>query len=218
MSSKKSRARLFQTGKDKPRLTEEQKQAGLRVKHLSWIYFDKYPHGLPHNKIGVNYSKYMCRTMAYLPDDRRSQWLDRHAPWLDRNTREYILRLGPYWYDARALGGYLDFDDVDRERLQASSVEARDVSYEERQEINREKDRKRQKARRRSRGAKPREQSYSQTKPWLADDISRSTWERRRRKASDANSSAPSLIYKYKRRICVKPGTHCLNRPSRTSG
>jgi hypothetical protein len=201
---KKSRAQLFQVGKDKPRLTDMQKRAGLRAKHLSWIYFDKYPRGLPHNKIGVNFAKYMVRTMAFLPDDRRAQWLDRHAPWLDPATRDYFLRLGPYWYNDRSLGHNIELDDADRERLQVWTIEARDVSYEERQEINRAKDRKRKEKRRRKDGARPRDQSISGTKPWLAAGYRcRRTWERHGKPV--ANSSAPSLISNTKDELATNP-------------
>jgi hypothetical protein len=73
---------LFQRDPDKPRLTTFQKRAARRVKELSRIYQAQYPNGLPHNGLGVNYAKYICRTMAFLPDDRRAQWLDRHAAWI----------------------------------------------------------------------------------------------------------------------------------------
>ena len=88
--------RTLQRGKDKPRLTTDQKRAARRVSELSKIYWHQYPHGLPHNGLGVKYAKYICRTMAFLPDDGRKKWLDQHAPWMDATTRDYVLSLGPY--------------------------------------------------------------------------------------------------------------------------
>jgi hypothetical protein len=175
-------------------LTTDQKRAARRVRELRRIYYLQYPNGLPHNGLGVNYAKYMCRTMAFLPDDRRTEWLAENAPWIDPSTRDYILSLGPHWYSPASLGQNLELDDEDRERLQAWSIKAVDVSDEERVVINREKDRKAAERRRRKNGATPREQSLSRTKPWKAEGISRSTWERRR-KFRDANSSSPFLIY-----------------------
>jgi hypothetical protein len=181
----------FQTGKDKPYLTEGQKHAARRVGDLTRIYRDQYPNGLPHNDVGVKYAKYICRTMAFLPKDRRARWLDRYAPWMDAEIRGGILDMGPYWYSARSLGNRLEVDDEDRERLQAWTIEAFDISKERRAVINREKNKASHERRRRKDGAKPREKSLSRTEPWKAEDISRSTWERRR-KAVDANSSRPS--------------------------
>ena len=169
-----------------------------RVLELSRIYYQQYPNGLPHNGLGVKYAKYYCRTAAFLPDDRREQWLKRHAGWMDASTRDYILRLGPYWYSPQSLGDRLELYDEGRKRCRAWSIEAIDVNEEQRRMINKEKDRKRKENRRRKDGAMPREQSLSRTKPWEAEGISRSTWERRRRKARDANSSGPSLIYSTK--------------------
>jgi hypothetical protein len=182
----------FQPGKDKPYLTEGQKHAARRVGDLSRIYRDQYPNGLPHNDVGVKYSKYICRTMAFLPKDRRARWLDRYAPWMDAEIRGGILDLGPYWYSARSLGNRLEVDDEDRERLQAWTIEAYDITKDQREVINREKNKAAQERCRCKAGAKPRKQSLSQTKPWEAEKVCRRTWERRR-KAGVANSSRPSL-------------------------
>src|SRR5262249_10937197 len=157
------------------------------------IYYHQYPNGLPHNGRGVKYAKYMCRTMAFLPDDRREQWLDRHAPWLDGATRDYIMRLGPYWYSATSLGNRLELYDDNPQRCGAWSMEAIDVSEEQRRMINKEKNRQAQERRRRKNGAKPQTQSERRTKPWEAMGISESTY-RRRKKKRDSISSRPSLI------------------------
>ena len=187
--------KTLQPGKDKPRLTRDQTRAARRVSELSKIYWHQYPHGLPHNGLGVKYAKYMLRTIAFLPNDRRKQWLDQHADWMDAPTRDYLLSLGPYWYAPASLGNKLELDDEDREKLQAWSIEAMDVRKERRHMINLEKNRKAQERRRRKNKAKPRAESLSQTKPWADEGISRRTWERRRRKAGDANPSRPSLTY-----------------------
>ena len=179
MGKKCAAVKVFQTGKDKPHLTAEQKRAARRVKELSRIYYQQYPNGLPQDGVGVNYAKYMCRTMAWLPEDRREQWLDKHAPWMDQDTRDYLLKLGPHWYSLYQLGNHLELYDEDRERLQAWSIEAVDVTAEQRRMINREKNTKSQERRRRKAGAKPHAKSLSRTKPWLALNISRADWYRK---------------------------------------
>lgn len=193
MSDKRKTLRLFQRGPDKPRLSKDQWKAARRVAELTRIYRSKYPNGLPHNSLGVKCARYMCRTLSFLPNNNREQWLDRYAHWLDGEQRQRILRLGPYWYAARSLGEHLELYDVDREELQTWSIEACDVTEEQRAAINQEKHRKREETRRWKAGAKPRADSLSRTQPWLALNISRRTWERRR-KAVDANSCQPSFI------------------------
>jgi hypothetical protein len=191
--------RRFQRSPDKQRLTTEQGRAQRRVGELAKIYKDQCPHGLPHNALGVKYARYMCRTLAFLPRDDRAKWLNRNADWIDRDTRDNILSLGPYWYAPRSLGDHLELYDEDRERLGIRTIEACDVTIEQRTEINEVKKHRRQEKWRRKSGAKPREQylseSLSRTKPWKAEKISRRTWERRRKAAAVASPRRSSISY-----------------------
>jgi len=183
--------KLTQRGRDRPYLTRDQIKAANRVTELSRIYRDQYPKGLPHNGLGVKYCKYMVRTMAFLPDDRRERWLERNGAWMDATTRGYLLRLGPHWYSPRSLGESLELYDEDRERLEAWTIKAFDVSDEEREVINQEKNRQAQERRRRKSGAKPQAHSERRTKPWEPMGISESTYRRRKRKNRDSISSRP---------------------------
>jgi hypothetical protein len=133
-----------------------------------------------------------ARTRAFLPNDQREQWLDRHAPWIDSSTREYILKLGAYWYSPRSLGEHLELSDDVREKCRAWSIEASGITKEQRKMINSEKNRKSQERRRRKNGAKPQAESERRTKPWEALNISESTYRRQKRR--DSISSRPSLI------------------------
>jgi hypothetical protein len=78
----------------------------------------------------------MCRTLAFLPRDDRAKWVNRNADWIDRDTRDNILSLGPYWDAPRSLGDHLEVYDKDRERLGIRTIEACDVTIEQRTEIN----------------------------------------------------------------------------------
>jgi hypothetical protein len=175
---------LRQRDKDKPHLTADQQRAARRSAELSRVYFRQYPHGLPANRLGVKYARYMCRTMAFLPDDRRELWLNKHALWMNADTRARILRLGPYWYSPRSLGQHLELDDDTRDAASAWSIAACNVTEEERAQFRRDKRTAAEALRRRQNGAKPRAeyeaQSLSRTKPWEAEGISRRTWYRRR--------------------------------------
>jgi hypothetical protein len=169
---------LFQRGRDKVFRTDEQKRATARGAQLFRIYRDQYPNGLPHNELGVKYAKYMVRTMAFDPIDCRAQWLDRYTPWMDADMRAKLLSMGPHWYSKWSLGQHLELYDEDRERLQAWTIEACDVTKEQREEINREKERKRSEQRRRKNGAATRDQyeanSISRLAPWKLLGIGRS--------------------------------------------
>src|SRR5262249_3652710 len=59
-----------------------------------------------------------------------------------------------------------------------------------RQELRERDDRLYQERKRHERGAKPRAEAFSNTKPWEALGISRRTWERQGQPGLDANSSA----------------------------
>jgi len=80
------------------------------------------------------------------------------------------------------LGEYLKLDDDNRTLWGITTIGARDVTKRQRTKHRKVKQRERMARLRLERGARPHSQSLSQTKPWEADGISRSTWERRRRK------------------------------------
>jgi hypothetical protein len=171
---------LKQRGKDKRFFTSDQKRAMGRVAQLTRIYREQYPDGLPHNALGVKYARYMCRTLAFFDSiEGRERWLDRYAPWINAELRAKLAGLSAYWYSARSLGQHLELYDEDRERLEAWTIEAVDITKEQREAINLEKRKKSWERYRRKQGINPREQSASRTKPWEAAGFNcRRTWER----------------------------------------
>jgi hypothetical protein len=190
------KVKLTQRGSDKCYRTPMQWQARRRTAELTRIYRDQFPNGLPHNALGVKYARYMCRTMAFDPVDCRGQWLDRYAPWMDADTRAKILGLGPHWYAARSLGQHIELHDEDRERLEAWTIEAVDVTEEQREAINLDKRRKRQERYRRKKGVKPRDQSASRLKPWEKEGFNcRRTWERHRKRAEAVSQKTTAYSY-----------------------
>jgi len=72
-------------------------------------------------------------------------------------------------------------DDPDRSKRAAYAAARR--------RARRERDRLRKAAARKAAGATPRAESLSQTKPWAAMGISRSTWERRRKRETETDAS-----------------------------
>ena len=198
----------------KTKLQPLQKKAAKRLSELSRLFWHyHFPDGsrlLPDNDFGVRCARYYCRTTALLPNDRREDWLDRHAPWLvGRAERSRILRLGSYWYSGISLGQHLDVDDEVRTRLKLWSVLPNDLTHEEFKQRQKERHAMREQARRRARGAKPHAESKSRTMPWLAAGFRcRRTWERHGMPAAMgvANSCETLLILdKAKARICDTP-------------
>jgi hypothetical protein len=196
---KSSRVQYHQRSKDKPRLNKWQLMAKRRMAELMSIFKDDFPGGLPHNERGKRFARYVIRTMAmFATFEERQLWLHRYAGWLNADEQSDILNLPPHWYSGAYLGDRLELYDAHRAQRNIRTIDAFDVTREERVTINRAKDQKRKEAARRSRGAKPREQyetqSLSRTQPWKSEGISRSTWERRRRKSVDASPSGTSLV------------------------
>jgi hypothetical protein len=182
MPIRNASVRLVQRGPDKPYRTSLQWQARRRAADLTRIYRDQFPNGLPHNSLGVKCARYLCRTMAFDPIDCRAQWLDRYASWIDADTRSKILSLGPHWYSASSLGQHLELYDEDRERLQAWTIEACNVTKDERKVINKGKNRKAQERHRRKNGSVSREEYLaklkSQPKMWELLGMSRPAYYR----------------------------------------
>jgi hypothetical protein len=195
-----SNLKLFQRAPDRAFFTDEQKRAMGRAAQLMRIYREQFPNGLPHNGLGLKYSRYICRTMAfYSTVEQRMQWLDRYAPWMNSEHRAKIANLSAHWYSKRSLGQHLELYDDDRERLQAWTIEAVDVSDEQRIDINKEKERRRGELRRRKDGAHAREQfladnDTSRKKPWLALSMSRAKYYRLGLHKRETGPSEPSLI------------------------
>lgn len=92
------------------------------------------------------------------------------------------------------LGRFLGLTYQVRKRLAITTIGAKDVPKRARIELRKRSDRLYQERERRVRGARPRSQSLSQTKPWEAMNISRRTWERHRNKADDAKTSAAIFL------------------------
>jgi len=181
--------------------TPIQWRARRRVAELMRVFRDRWPKGLPHNREGARFCRYVIQTLAWFTTiDQRDRWLTRYAGWLQgEKVRGQILDAPPHWYGKRSLGEHLELYDADRERLKITTIEAVDVDDDEREVINREKDSKRKERRRRENGVQPRDQylaeSLSRTKPWEAAGYRcRRTWERYG-KPGVASVSAPSLIY-----------------------
>jgi hypothetical protein len=121
------------------------------------------------------------------------------------------------------LGKRLRLSYTERSSVKATTIGSYDVDRATRKRLTKARKRGkgqiRAEAKRRATGAVPRAiyeaNSLSKTEPWKAEGISRSTWERRRKKAADASASpyqthfdaspSPHLSSIERRRTCVTP-------------
>jgi hypothetical protein len=126
-------------------------------------------------------------------------WCDRWTPHFPPVEIERIARrviADPRRFKADTLGKLLALTDEERTNLKITTIGAKDLSKARRATRRatkkRERDRKTAEARRRARGAIPREQylasALTATRPWEADNVKRRTWERRRAKAAASAS------------------------------
>jgi hypothetical protein len=168
--------------KYKIKLTHDQIRASQRVAQLNGIYWEHFQNKvLPDNDLGRKWALYVCRTLAFLPVDRRHQWLDKHAPWISEADRARLLSYGPKMYSATWLGQRLELDDELRTKLKAWSILPTDLTWGELQDRRKEKKRMAEEKRRRANGADRRDQylanSLSRTQPWKAFGVKRRRWE-----------------------------------------
>jgi hypothetical protein len=91
---------------------------------------------------------------------------------------------------ADRLGKWLGLTYCHREKLKITTIGTKDIGKRARKGLRKRANRLYQEKRRRERGARPQAESLSKTKPWLAQGISRRTWERHGNKARDAISEA----------------------------
>jgi hypothetical protein len=134
--------------------------------------------------------------------NRFGLWCETWAPHLTSEAADIVSQAlaEPAKIDRDdELGASLRLTYAERLRLKITTIGSYDVDRKSRKELakarRRERNRRRAAKKRRASGARPRGESWSRTKPWEAEGISRRTWERRRKKAEtaqaahDANSS-----------------------------
>ena len=105
----------------------------------------------------------------------------------------------PKQMKADELARWLGVTYVERQKLGFTRIGAKDVGKRSRAILRKLRDRRAKERKRRGQGAVPRAeyetQSLSKTQPWLAEKISRRTWERRRNKARTSFDASPSTAF-----------------------
>jgi hypothetical protein len=161
----------------------------IRVRQIQRWFQVCYGNTLPNNAEGRELAFVMCCHLARCLDapTRIRNWLSLDTPWMKLPERNALLASvirQPYDWSADTLAQKWGITDAIRNKFGLWTIGAIDVPKAEREARRRERKRQREEARRRARGAEPRADyeatSIERTKPWLAENISRRTWFRRR--------------------------------------
>lgn len=154
--------------------------AAIRLSQLTRWMHDVYGAGVELEPCdhSVMIVRIFAHHLASLPDAGRriSSWIDRYAPWIeDTRDREYLIGEAtskPLKWSADRLAWKLRITEGTRARLNLTTIGAIDCTKEQREARRRHAKADRE---RRRRDAKP-----PIGKPWIAANVSRATWYRRR--------------------------------------
>ena len=180
-------------------MTKAERFRRVQLNDHSRYLRNRYGHELPNDDAGRDDLYELLLTIS-LGDgaDRKmrhaiglwAQWMSRdeiaqHIDGINR-TPDYLRKR-----TARDLGERWGLTYEERQAWGIRTVAPCDLTEEEFQQRRKDRKNYRQWLRRRSAGASTRAEwlaanSLSRTKPWAAEDVSRRTWERRRRKQADA--------------------------------
>jgi hypothetical protein len=173
----------------------------VRLGDLKRLSRARYGHELPDDDAGRETLEDMLCLSA---DKHLANVIEIWAPWLAPDEAEaltaYVKSLPPDIRNEspKALGQRHRVTNAERERLKVWQFAPCDVTKEQLAEHRKAKERERSRARRRARGSAPRHvyvaTSLSRTRPWLAEGISRRTWERHRRRVTQARPHSSKTV------------------------
>ena len=123
------------------------------------------------------------------PDNKMNHVIDLWAPWMGDEEREGYVKLlgGLDLYQriqtGRQIGTLLRLTNAERVKLKLWQFKPIDATDDELEAQRKARRRENRRAKRRAHNVKPREvylaEMASKPKPWIAEGISRRTWERR---------------------------------------
>jgi hypothetical protein len=184
---------------DAERTGESTLLALIRMRELERIFSSRYGPTLPDDDAGRDDLNIAAHHIAHLGGEVASHivaWARLWAPWTATGELEALTAdvvSAPRKFTADTLGWRLRLSQHEREALEVTTIRAFDLNTDQRKAARKHRRRTNEQARRRARGAKPRPEyqanAISRSKPWQALGISRATWYRRRRSASEGRES-----------------------------
>ena len=142
------------------------------------------------------YLKILLQHYGHTNPHKMWQIAKLRAPWMDSDEVLHLIdqiNAFPEKWTAKRLGRELNLTNAERRRLKLWTIRACDITPTGRKEERKMGDREYQRRKRRAASKLTRAEwlaanNLSRTKPWVAESISRRTWERRRTKLNDAGA------------------------------
>ena len=162
-----------------------------RIGDLNKLFAHRYggnreSYVVPDDDAGLEDLKILLHHYALNNPLAMARLIKLRAPWMNESAAASLLEqidAFPQKWRANTLGRKLNLTGPEWRALRLRTIAPVDMTRQERVAFSQALARQRRQARRRAQGKKPRAEylakSLSQTKPWLAHNISRSTWYRR---------------------------------------
>jgi hypothetical protein len=174
----------------------------LRLGDLRTLLRARCGHTLPDDDAGREYlwELLLLVSIGPEPDLKMRNIIQTSAKWMDNSEANQIIdqinRIPAYQRrrTARQFGEMLHIPNQEREALKLWRFIPFDMTDQQMKELRKAKHRARERGRRRAAGAKPRERSLSELKPWLTAGISRATWFRQQTEGRETNTCAIKLL------------------------
>lgn len=173
--------------------------AGLRLADLARLFTQRYGPHFPNDDAGTDDLTVMLHHIAHLrePNHRIMDCIAARAPWMPvakAMTLAAQVMQKPRSWSADKLATIVGLTTIERYQLKITTIGAIDQKKEQRTARRRKQDRMRKFKIRRAKGAKRRIEyeaaSDAKAAPWIAQNISRRTYYRRRAKRGTSPSAA----------------------------
>ena len=163
----------------------------IRIGDLNKIFAERYGDGredwqFPDDDSGLEDLKILIHTYRWTNPLKMPRIIQLRAPWADAQAILDEDEAYPRSWKSVTLGQLLNFGGREWRRLRTRTVAPVDMTTEDRRDFSRILSNGKRLKKRRTKGMKTRAEyleshNLSQTKPWVAEGISRRTWYRRQK-------------------------------------
>jgi hypothetical protein len=182
--------------KKKKKSKDQRKRAfqAMRTGDLNKLFAKRYrstreDYVFPDDDAGIDDLRILLGHYAYSNPQRLTKIAALRAPWLAGVQFDYMMAdatMSPRTWTFQELGDHMNLTEAERRDLGIRTIGTIDVTSKQRKQARKVRDKDRKAAKRRAKGAKPRDQylaanDKTRMKPWDIDGISRATWYRRQR-------------------------------------
>ncbi|MFT4115596.1 hypothetical protein [Bradyrhizobium sp.] len=211
-------ARVYAWGQKERKAPQRRGSASLKaqimLRELERLWTHRYGGVVPNDDAGADDLWIAAQLIRARRGDVVAKvvaWARVWAPWCSAAEAAalaaHVLRR-PYKFKADTLGEKVGLTYAERQALGITTIGSTDVGPAERERLRRERYNAKRREKRRAAGVKPREMyeqnSIESEAPWEAAGISRSTWQRRRRRAARVCGD-PSRVELSQ--VCANPRT-----------